>query len=609
MAEAAVLRRIDARGALLAAALLYLVIAGWGVLNDGFHSDDWRHLGGTSPLWTASEGRWLLEVIFRDLFGERFLLPVQVVLAFPCFWFVARVLARHAAPDTVQPVAALAIFALAVNHIYMGDALSFESNVFAYPLALALSVGAFDLLWRVRGRPAGVQALAALGAAQCLAFSMAIYQTFAVAGLIVPVLALLRIDRVPFAAAVRIALIGAAASVLAILLYLVEWRAYAALHGVTIVHDRFSGTDAAGFAQKLAALPALIRSLYTGTLMTLPHGLRTVLGLFALGALALLALGWLPRGRGSRVLSAARLGLGAGLALFVFPVLFWLGYQGDAPPGRAFAYLGYWEAAIAVAGLTLVAGPSPWRRGLVAAGAAALALVALVFALTSAAFWSDNARLGARDMELARAIRARLATLPGFTGPPFRLVGGVEYPELSWGSIAGWSTFHAGNPNMGIFKALYGDSVDTVSLPASPRACHAFPAEDAAFLHDGMAYLCLQDFRPFTEEIACAPLAAGGAICLGPRVFAHAGADCLPAGPDGPEMRVTFHYEGRAFAPERSLRSESNPVRMADGCYTLALAPNPKGLQSMTVRMVGQDGATLWEEAVALDALRPPFKP
>ncbi len=251
MREAVLLRRIDWRAALLAAIVLYTVTTGWGVLNDGFHSDDWRHLNGTSPLWTAVEGRWLLEVIFRDLFGQRFLLPVQLALAFPCFWWVARVLARHAAPEPAQPAAALAIFAVAINHIYMGDALSFESNVFAYPFALALSVGAFELLWRVAGRPARTRALAVLGAAQLLAFSMAIYQTFAVAGLIVPVLALLRIDSVRFGAAVRIALIGAAASVVAIALYLAEWRTYAALHGVVIVSERFSGTDAAGFTQKL----------------------------------------------------------------------------------------------------------------------------------------------------------------------------------------------------------------------------------------------------------------------------------------------------------------------------------------------------------------------
>lgn len=603
--DATPVRWVDERTALLSAIVLYLVTTGWGVLNDGFHSDDWRHLGGASPLWTAVEGRWLLEVIFRDLFGERFLLPVQLALAFPCFWWTARVLARHAAAETAQPAATLAIFAIAVNYIYMGDALSFESNVFAYPFALALSVAAFELLWRVAGRPARTQALAVLGAAQLLAFSLAIYQTFAVAGLIVPVLALLRIDSVRFAAAVRIALVGAAASVVAIALYLAEWRAYAALHGVVIVSERFSGTDAAGFAQKLPHLPALIRSLYTGTLMYLPYMLRAVLGLFALGALTLLGVGWLARGGGSRVLSACRLGLGGGLALFAFPILFWLGYQGDAPPGRAFAYLGFWEAAIAVAGLTLVAGPAPWRRAIVAAGAAGLAFVAVVFALTSSAFWSDNARLGARDMELARAIRARLSALPGFVGPPFRLVGGVGYPGLSWGSIAGWSSFHAGNPSIGIFKALYGDAVDTASLPVSPRACHAFPAADSAFIHDGMAYVCLEDFPAFTDEITCAPLAAGGAICLGPKIVAHLGPTCLGTGPDDPEMRVAFHYEGQSYAPDRSFTVASFAVRMADGCYTLALSPNQKGLQSVTVRFVGPDGDDLWSETVPTGALAP----
>lgn len=604
-ALSAAMRRLDRGGALLAALVLYLVTTGWGILNDGFHSDDWRHLTGTSPLWTAVEGRWLLEVIFRDLLGERFLLPVQVALAFPCFWWVARTLARHAAPAEAEPAATVAIFAIGTNHIYMADALSFGSNVFAYPFALALSVGAFELLWRVAGRSLPVQALAVLCAGQLLAFSLAIYQTFAVAGLILPVLALLRIDRVDFRAAVRIAAIGAVASALAIALYLVEWRLYAAARGVEIVSERFSGTDAAGFAQKLAQLPALLRSLYTGTLMHLPRALRATLGMFALLALGLLAAGWVARGTGMRLLSALRVALGAGLALFVFPILFWLGYEGDAPPGRAFAYLGLWIAAIAVTGLTLASGRPLWRRTLVAAGGAGIALAGLVLALTAAAFWSDSARLGARDEELARAIRARLATLPGFAGPPFRLVGTVDHPDLSWGSLAGWSSFHAGNPNIGIFRVLFGDPVETSVLPASPAACTAFPAEGSAFVHDGMAYLCLQAFRPFPEELSCAGLSHGGAICLGPKVFAHVAPDCLATGRDETEMRVSFHYEGRAHAPERSFTVASDAVRMEDGCYTLALAPNPKGLTAMTVKLVGPDGEPLWNERVDLSALKP----
>lgn len=591
------------------AALLYLLTTAYGVLNDGFHSDDWRHVAGVSPLWTAVEGRWVLEVIFRDLLGERFLLPVQLALAFPCLYWVARTLARQAAPDDWQPAATLAIFAVAVNHIFLADALSFASNVFAYPLALALSVGAFVVIARVEGRGAVVQAGAVIAAAQGLAFSLGIYQTFAVAGLIVPVLALLRIDRVRFAGALRLAALGAVASVLAIALYLGEWRLYAGLKGVAIVSERFSATDAAGFAAKLDALPALIRSLHTGTLMVLPFALRATMGLFSLAALALLALGGLrvlagPGSLGMRALAVSRIGIGAALALFVFPVLFWLGYEGDAPPARAFGYLGFWIAAIFVLGLTLAA-PAQRPGRLFPAGMAVTAAVGAVFALTASAFWSDSARVGARDMELARAIEARLAALPGYDGSPFRLVGGVDYPDLSWGSLAGWSSFHAGNPRLGIFKEMYGRAEDTASLPVSPRACSAFPAADAAVLHEGVAYLCLEDFPPFTDELACAPLAGGAEICLGPRAVVHIAGTCLKTGPDDPEMRVAFHYEGRSFAPERSFSVASFAIPIGDKCYTTALAPGQKRLTALTVRMRDAAGATLSEERVELSALRP----
>ena len=591
------------------AALLYLLTTAYGVLNDGFHSDDWRHVAGVSPLWTAVEGRWFLEVIFRDLLGERFLLPVQLALAFPCLYWVARTLARHAAPEDWQSAATLAIFAVAVNHIFLADALTFASNVFAYPLALALSVGAFELIARTEGRSALLQTGAAIAAAQLLALSLAIYQTFAVAGLIVPVLALLRIDRVSFAGALRLAGIGAAASVLAIALYLGEWRLYAGLKGVAIVSERFSGTDAAGFAAKLGALPGLMRSLHTGTLMALPFVLRATMGLFSLAAIGLVAVAALRAlagagSAGARALAVLRLGIGAALALFVFPVLFWLGYEGDAPPARAFGYIGFWIAAIFVLGLTLVA-PAAKSGRLHTAGLAVMALVGAVFALTASAFWYDSARVGARDAELARAIEARLAALPGYAGPPFRIVGGVDYPDLSWGSLTSWSSFHAGNPRLGIFKEMWGRAEDTASLPVSPRACHAFPAADAAFLHEGMAYLCLEDFEPFMDQIACAPLATGAEICLGPHVFVHIAGTCLKTGPDDPEMRVAFHYEGRSFAPERSFSVASFPIPIGDKCYTTALAPGQQRLAALSVRMRGADGATLSEERVALSALRP----
>lgn len=131
--------RIDRQTASRAALALHVVTTAWDVVHDGFPSHDWRHLNGPSPLWTAIEGRWLPEVIVRDLLGENFLLPVQVALAFPCFWWVARTLAAHAAAEGTRPAAA---FAISLNHIYRADTLSFESNVVrmadgCYTMALA----------------------------------------------------------------------------------------------------------------------------------------------------------------------------------------------------------------------------------------------------------------------------------------------------------------------------------------------------------------------------------------------------------------------------------------------------------------------------------------
>lgn len=583
---------------------LYLIVTGWGLLNDGYHSDDWRHLTGASPLWTAVEGRWLLDFIYRFLLGERFLPPVQMALAFPCFFWVAWTLAGRAATEETRPLAALLIFGIGVNHPFMSDALSFGSNVFAYPLAMALSVAAFDILERSGGsiaRQIGAAALAAFP----LSFSVSIYQTFAVAGLIIPALALFRADRVPFGRAVRLALIGATVSVAAIVLYLVEWRVYAVLQGVTIVSERFQAAGAEGMAAKLGALPALVRSLQTGTLMALPHGLRVTLGLMSVAALALAVIaalriltGALP---GGRILGPLRVGLAAVLILFVFPVLFWIGYEGDTAPARAFGYFGFWLAALVVAGLTMALTALTLR----AWGFGALALSAIGIALTASAFWSDTRRASERDIELARAIYARVVTLPGYDGGPFRLAGGVDSLDLSWGTLASWSSFHGGNPSIGIFRELYGQKDYTASLPASPEACPAFPAEGSAFLHDGMAYVCLEAFRPFTDDLKCAPLskAPGQMLCLGPKIMVHLGPDCLATGDTDPELSVAFQSSGKPYAPERSFSVASFPVRLGASCATLALAPASPKLETLHVSLRGPDGKALWQQDIAAEVL------
>ncbi len=591
------------------AAGLFLLVTGYGVLNDGYHSDDWRHIAGVSPLWTAVEGRWLLEVIFRDLLGERFLLPIQLALAFPCLYWAAHILSRWAAAPTLRPAATLAVFAIGTNHLFMADVLSFASNVFAYPFALALSVVAFELVARAEGKARALQVAAVLAAGQLLAFSVAIYQTFAVAGLIVPVLALVRADRVSFATAVRLAVLGAIASVVAIGLYLLEWRLYAATMGIEIEARRFQAADAAGFRAKLGELPTLIRGLHTGTLMRLPFSLRAAMGLFSLVGLGLLgfaALSWRGGAR-ARTLAAARMAIGAGLAFFVFPILFWLAYEGDSVPPRAFGYIGFWTAAVFVAGLTLAAHRLPrLRAALAAAGLGVLGFMAAIFALTASAFWSDSARIGERDRELARAIYARLATLPGYSGPPFRLVGSVKRSDLSWGTLAGWSSLHAGNPRLGIFREMFGLPDTIASLPVSPRRCHAFPAAGSAFIHEGMAYLCLEEFEPFTDALACAPLGGDmGQFCLGPRAFVHIGETCLKTGEGDPTLWVTFHRQARAYAPERSFGVASFPIPIGERCYTVALSPAVQDLDWLGLRLEAPDGSPLWQDRLEPSELIP----
>jgi hypothetical protein len=592
---------------LLVALGLYLIVTAYGVLNDSFHSDDWRHLTGASPLWVAVEGRWLLDAIYRYLLGERFLLPVQLTLAFPCLYWVAWDLAGRVSGAADRGLAAVLIFAVGVNHPFMSDILTFESNVFAYPLALALSVGAFVVIGRSDGASVWRQVLSALLAALLLSFSVSIYQTFAVAGLIVPALALIRADRVPFRAALRLALIGAAASVAAIALYLVEWHAYALFQGVTIGGDRFQAASAAGMSEKAAALPGLIRNLQTGTLMYLPYGLRVVLGCLSLAAVGLgilaalkMLTGALP---GGRVLGPLRIGIGLALALFVFPVLFWIGYEGDSAPARAFGYFGFWVAALFSAGATMaLSGRTPSR-----AAYGALTAGALLLAMTASAFWSDTARVGQRDVELARAIYARLATLPGYQGGPFRLVGGVPDSGLSWGTLASWSSFHGGNPSIGIFRELYGQKDYVASLPASPRACHGFPAADSTFLHGGIAYVCLEDFAPFTAALSCAPLTEtpGDALCLGPKIMVHLGATCLGTGAGDPDLSVAFRDKGHAYAPERDFSVASFPVQLGERCATMALAPNVRDLAALEVTLRAPDGTPVWRQEIVAGDLRP----
>lgn len=595
------------REALLATFGLYVVTAAAGILGDGHHSDDWRHMAGASDLWVAVEGRWLLDAIFRFLLGERFLVPLQVAMAFPCLWGFAWIIARHAARPAMRPVAALAIFGVGTNHLFLADGLSFASSVLAYPLALVLSAAGYDLIARRARTPIGRFAQLALSA-QLIAASVGIYQTYALAGLIVPLMLLVRSDRHSFPAALRIAAMGALVSVAAIAIYLVEWRAYAAAMDMTIESRRFQTVALDDFLEKLRDYPALIKSLHTGSIMQIPRPVRVAMGLFSVFSLLMPVLGAaVARGRRGPGLNMLRSAIGAGLALFIFPTFFWLFYAGDTAPARAFGYIGFWTAALVIAGLSLI-DDLPLRivRPARAIAGATVTAMVILNAIVASAFWSDSARLGERDMELARAIHSRLAAIRGFDGT-FRLAGGIEDRSFSWGTLAGWTSFHAGNPSIGLFREMFGLEGSVAALPVSPRACHGFPAGDSVFRHEGQTYVCLQDLPAYDNDMRCARIdnMPGDRICLSGRAVIHVSAHCLKGERTDDALNFAFLYRDSAYRAPRSFSTASFPVTMQGECHTIALAPPMRNLDAVELwtHTDGDDAA--WREVIQIEDFRP----
>lgn len=74
--------------ALIAMAVIFITVTGHGLVLEGNNSDDWRHVTG-AYLWGVVEGRWFMEIIFRDVFNGPFHTLAQLVLAFGCFSFIA----------------------------------------------------------------------------------------------------------------------------------------------------------------------------------------------------------------------------------------------------------------------------------------------------------------------------------------------------------------------------------------------------------------------------------------------------------------------------------------------------------------------------------------
>ena len=580
----------------LVALVLYVAVTGFGLMVEGYNPDDWRHLAGDYAPWASNEGRWVMEVIFRDVMGNRFLMPAQLAVAFLCFLAIAWSLAGAVAVAPEQrPLTALLLFVAGVNFPYMADALNFNAHVFAYPFAMLLSLGSFGLLVACIGQAWWVWPLATLVAGQGLAISYGIFQPFAVFGAVLPLLALLRWDRYRLGPVLVLMVACALAAALAIMLHKLEWRAYMEAEGREIFANRFAAPDLAWVELMLRRLPFTLSLTLKGALMVPFRPTRALYLAFSGAALLapVLATLWRARslGVGGGVLAVLRTALAGLVLMVVLPsVFFFMARPGEWPP-RAVGYLGFWIAALIFAALAILSGAPSGRSRSVRWSfptrfvMGAVALFAALNLGLSALIWHDRAGMSRDEMALAGRIHAAVTGLDGYDGQTIRLVGDAPVPPLRWGGAMSTSVFHHhNNPRLGIISRTYGLERLEQAVSVSPRTCPAFPAPGSVFLEGDYAYVCLQTTDALLPLADCEgpPDPDWGRLCRKGPLFVRVFDACPPMPPRAHQVRVSV--AGRADHGLPTYLNDNYPfVDLGDRCYQVAnlLQPGPATL-SMT---------------------------
>lgn len=577
---------------------VFLIATAPGLVADGRTADDWLQVHGAPfgsgvPLnWTTDEGRWAMELIFVYIFGERFMPGLQAGLAALVLFFIARICARAAVKEDLQPLGAVFVFALGVHHLYMVNVLNFSSHAFAYPLALLLSLGAFRMFWKgATGDWKRALVLVLLGA-QSIAFCAAIYQPFAPFGAVFLFVAYMRVDKITNEQLVRFTLVATAGVILAGLLYAIETQLAVALYPRPPTMDRVQIVSASSLTVKLAEIPAQFLRVWAGTLQFIPVWLKWLnAGFFAFtGLLVLWAAVVAPGRSGLRWLASARILLGAAGISVLLPLFVWFSSENTYFPPRAAAFSGILWATLFLTSAGLVLSHFKPRLALLGIPSA----FAVVHVMVAAAAWNDQVEMGTRDRELAAQIMARVSNVEGYDGGPFRIVGGTAYHDLEWGDIIGWTAFHPGNPLIGIFKSLFNVPwYAEGGLSDGPQACARFPAYDSVYMHDKTVYVCLSATDGFSDE-SCVDSDNDdiGRICF-TRTAVIRFRDVCDASAKNYEVVVSDLDAPGRVANFSGI--ESTGYSSANGCFHTAdwrgAAPD-----SIAVSYIDVDGSITWSE-------------
>lgn len=602
---------LSLRQAFIICALFYVSITGIGLMIEGHNFDDWRHMHGASDLWAGPEGRWSMDFLFRYIMMERFHLPLQILLAFPCLWACSYGLAQYVRGPSADPLATIFIFLIGTNHIYMSSALMFNAHLFAYPFAFLLSFLAFHLAFITRHKSGMITRVGlVLVSAQLLSFSLGIYQTFALFGLAIPVLVVLRHDRFKLREEWPFILNCLIICLVGLLLYGVEWQLYVATLEPVDEFVRFFAPTLDDLIAKVAHLPEFLVRTYAGALVPSSMMYRIVNAIAVVATAGVIGLSFVAAltdkaepSTNARLFSALRIVVASVTLVVILPILFWFTYKEIYTPGRVVAAIGFWIPALLISALTLVRQASniPAKKVVSVGVSAIFILLCAATVLTASETWSDRARIHHTDKNVAHAIYARVNSMEGHDGRTFRIVGGLDYSGFSRGGQIGWTTLHPMNQRMGIFKAMFNLDDFVASFSISPKSCEAMPSAAASYVYEGIAYVCLEPKTAFLPLTRCTDFNRDGveSLCIKDNVIIHKTTDCSARTAASRRIEVLFLAPDDQILQYTRFQPNNPGLALSDGCYSAIEAPL-QPYEAIEVRVYTPDAGYKWNERIDL---------
>ncbi|NOE35815.1 glucosyltransferase domain-containing protein [Ruegeria sp. HKCCD7318] len=537
------------------AAIVFLPTAGIGIARSGFNPDEWRFAAGLERGFAEVHGRWATHWASEVIFDWGTPIAFLIFVIFASLFSVSAIIAFRTM-DLMQPVAMIAalvvVFLAGSSHVYLTEVLHYQTQAPWFSVGLLASVGAMALIVPQRTPSRTSTILRMIVSAELLAISIGFYQSYALLGLLIPAIVLIRVDKYDHRESLRCLLRAIIVSVVALVLYQLQLRATISILDLSANFRFSSGMEPAVMLEKLSTLHRMERLIHSGGLLGTPHPYR---GIFLLATAAACGLVFLAAAcaffasrnvRGGGWFGVFRVLLGGCGALFILPVLIWFLYPEPYLIGRSIGFVGFVFSGVALASATVVAHgmTNPTLSRLAPVAGLGLALIfGLSQIVASSQIWPLFQRVAEQDVALADKIVERARLIDGFDvkSTPIRSVGGPADQHLRFGGFQTPSTFHRGIDMNAIFQVRHGALNYAGSVLAPPQPCVAFPADGSVFIADGTLFACLEAAVPLPAPSKCFPLGSGGnaALCFSDTMAVLLGQTCADIDPGDGQIVVT----------------------------------------------------------------------